>query len=120
MKTCTRCGETKPLTAFRRDSRRPDGRHSQCKSCRSLTDKTQKLRKQYGLTLKEWQEMYLEQRGVCMVCGEASPETLNVDHCHTTKQVRGLLCGPCNRAIGLFKDNPETIARAAIYVARNQ
>lgn len=62
--------------------------------------------------------MYLEQKGVCLVCGEASRETLNVDHCHTTNKVRGLLCGACNRAIGLFRDDPEIIAKAAIYVAR--
>ena len=32
-KTCTKCGETKPLDDFHRDKRRPDGRRSDCKEC---------------------------------------------------------------------------------------
>ncbi|ODR06427.1 hypothetical protein BHQ21_11600 [Mycobacterium sherrisii] len=35
MKTCTKCGETKPLDAFHRDQRKPDGRQAQCKNCRN-------------------------------------------------------------------------------------
>lgn len=33
-KTCQRCGETKPLDAFHRDARKPDGRHIYCRACR--------------------------------------------------------------------------------------
>lgn len=34
MKTCTRCGESKPLVEFHRDARRRDGRRLTCKACR--------------------------------------------------------------------------------------
>ena len=42
--------------------------------------------------------------------------TLNVDHCHETGKIRGLLCHNCNRALGLFKDNVEFLERAILYL----
>ena len=35
MKTCTKCGETKPLDQYHRDSRQRDGRHPSCKDCKA-------------------------------------------------------------------------------------
>ena len=35
MKTCTKCGETKPLDEFNRDRSRKDGRHPWCRACGS-------------------------------------------------------------------------------------
>lgn len=40
MKTCSRCGETKPLNLFSSKKENKDGRHSHCKSCRAAYDKT--------------------------------------------------------------------------------
>ena len=34
MKTCTKCGESKPLDEFHRDKARRDGREPRCKTCR--------------------------------------------------------------------------------------
>lgn len=33
MKTCTKCGETKPLDEYHKHKQRKDGRHAQCKPC---------------------------------------------------------------------------------------
>ena len=33
MKTCRKCGETKPLSDFARHAQRRDGHHSYCKAC---------------------------------------------------------------------------------------
>jgi hypothetical protein len=41
---------------------------------------------------------------------------LNIDHCYVTKAVRGLLCGNCNRALGLAQDSPEILRNLALYV----
>lgn len=41
---------------------------------------------------------------------------LQVDHNHKTGEVRGMLCGPCNRAVGLLKDDPERMAALIHYL----
>ena len=65
---------------------------------------------QYGIMLKR-------QNGVCAICkGRSKGERLAVDHVHGTEKVRGLLCGPCNRALGLFKDDPVRLAVAIEYL----
>jgi hypothetical protein len=51
----------------------------------------------------------------CQICGAAATE-LHVDHCHLTSALRGRLCGSCNRALGLFRDSPELLRRAAEYL----
>lgn len=75
------------------------------------------LRTKYGITLKEWQEMVDKVGGKCEICGKAD-EALCVDHCHQTKQVRGVLCRKCNRAIGQLGDTAEDLKRALAYLER--
>lgn len=72
------------------------------------------LKHGYGITLEDYKKMCLEQDHKCLICNNISK--LFVDHCHKTKKVRGLLCNSCNKALGLFKDNPKALERAAIYV----
>jgi hypothetical protein len=71
----------------------------------------------YGLSEAEWFARYEAQNGCCAICFKAEPiNVLNVDHCHTTLQVRGLLCGHCNKAIGLMRDRADLLHRAAQYL----
>lgn len=81
----------------------------------------------YGLTPEAYDQLLREQDGACAICGQAEtfvdPRTaetrrLAVDHCHTTGRVRGLLCGRCNRSIGLLGDSAETLEKAAAYLRR--
>lgn len=80
------------------------------------------LKKSYGITLEDWERMYAAQEGACAICKTSEHEkseryaNLAVDHCHTTGRVRGLLCNTCNRALGMFQDNPEYLLRAAKYL----
>jgi len=74
--------------------------------------------KQYGITIEQYEEMYQNQEGKCLICLSIDKRgyTLAVDHNHTTNVVRGLLCGCCNRAIGLAKDSSEILKRMIIYL----
>jgi Recombination endonuclease VII len=83
------------------------------------------FKRYYGIDLAEYQRMFVEQNGACAICRQ--PETasfrgevkwLSVDHCHTTKAVRGLLCSACNHGIGHMRDNPELLRAAAGYLDR--
>jgi hypothetical protein len=139
-RTCNKCGLPKPLTEFHRKRR---GVRSTCKTCAKqissewvVNNRDQRnasntnwrkmnrdstlnvyLKYQYGLSLEEFNELAAEQDGRCKICGEAeSLGRLHVDHDHLTAKFRGLLCGPCNRALGLMKDNPDRLRRAAQYL----
>lgn len=63
----------------------------------------------YSLTLETYGQMLLQQGGKCAICtntfGDQKP---NVDHCHTTGKVRGLLCSPCNIVLGYVEKTEKT------------
>lgn len=69
--------------------------------------------------------MYEAQEGRCAVCGTSASETsgkgkrLQVDHCHTSGKIRGLLCDGCNRGLGSFKDDPARLGRAIEYLTNH-
>lgn len=69
----------------------------------------------YGLTEAGYEALLEFQARRCPIClSEQRP--LVVDHDHQTGAVRGLLCGPCNRAIGLLRDSPVVCRLAAEYL----
>jgi hypothetical protein len=55
---------------------------------------------------------------VCEICG--SGKRLCLDHDHITGAFRGWLCATCNSAIGMLRDDPVLIRRAADYVEAHQ
>jgi len=74
---------------------------------------TRKLRHLYGMSVADYEAMLAAQGGVCAVCGSPPRTTgkarLDVDHCHRTGEVRGLLCGYCNRALSQVDDNTDLL-----------
>lgn len=81
--------------------------------------------KPYGLTLQDYENLYVAQGGLCAICSR--PETkklagkllrLCVDHNHTTGKVRGLLCSRCNVAIGLLNDDLLMLQAATEYLRK--
>lgn len=77
------------------------------------------LRWRYGIGIEEFEEMMNAQGGACAICKKdpSTDRALDVDHDHSSGFVRGLLCNDCNRAIGLFGDDPSVLVRAAHYLA---
>ena len=82
------------------------------------------LRRKYGISQAEYDAMLRAQGGGCAICGNASPESRHkffcVDHDHRTGRTRRLLCDPCNIGLGKFKDSPELLRRAAIYLEEHR
>ncbi|WP_416070015.1 endonuclease VII domain-containing protein [Streptomyces sp. ME02-6979-3A] len=71
--------------------------------------------RRYGLSIEQYREMCDAQSGACAVCG-ATDKDLHIDHCHTTGQVRGLLCQMCNMGLGHFADDPTRLKQAIAYL----
>lgn len=73
----------------------------------------------YGLTPEAYDQLVAAQGGVCLICGgvpNGQWRRLQVDHCHKTGKIRGLLCVNCNRAIGYLGDDPDRAIRVAAYL----
>jgi len=80
-------------------------------------------KRKYNIGLKEVRAMYDEQNGTCAICKtvgfkmlDSHMSGMNLDHCHDTGKVRGLLCHNCNRGLGLFQDDPTLLDSAAVYI----
>lgn len=120
MKSCRKC---QTLT----DDFRPN--HRTCKSCEAAAkrvwyvnnreeklrrSKEDRYRREYGITLAQYEQMRAYQSGECAICNRETE--LVVDHSHKTGKVRGLLCRNCNAGIGLLGDSPQTLMAANTYL----
>lgn len=78
------------------------------------------LKHDFGMTIEEWQALYNKQNGRCSICQIHQSQLksrLAVDHDHKTGMVRSLLCGKCNRGIGMFNDDPFLLQSAIAYLS---
>lgn len=111
---CPGCGVS-------RDSTWRDGR---CLSCANALQRkryrpavrTAHGLKRYGISLEQYEEMWLRQGGGCAICGGTEKRALAVDHDHATGKVRSLLCGRCNLALGYAQDNPDRLLSLRKYL----
>ena len=76
------------------------------------------LKSIYGLEAHDYAEILTRQQGVCAICGKSNSgkRDWHVDHDHVSGKVRGVLCNPCNLMLGLAKDNPDVLRKAASYL----
>ena len=116
---CRDCGEEIPAAE-------PGKRRSvRCDKCRSAhrkpyqldprKNRDKHLRRMYGISLLDFEAMANTQGWLCAICGN-KPEVLHVDHDHDSRKIRGLVCGSCNRLMGLALDSPEILRSAAKYL----
>lgn len=129
-KECAKCSEIKPFADFSIHSGTADGRRPECRACHatyhreSRRDNPDRHRKyeaksNYGITPELYDKMLEEHEHRCAICGSREGgkfKTLNIDHCHNTGKIRGLLCHLCNRGLGLFKDDPVLLEKAIAYL----
>lgn len=147
MKMCKDCNQTKPLTEFYPSTSNKDLVQGRCKPCQSIVSKAYRdanldivrarsnawrdknpdkakagqLKAKFGITLETYNSMLAAQNNCCPICNRNQYElkiNMAVDHCHTSLKIRGLLCDPCNKALGYLRDNPEFAENAAIYLRK--
>jgi hypothetical protein len=84
------------------------------------TRKDQNLQRLYGVSLALWNKIFDAQGRRCAICGSTKPNGLgwSTDHNHKikTKHVRGILCSPCNVALGMFRDSVKRLRAAINYL----
>lgn len=80
--------------------------HANPEKIKAFSRKT-RLKREYGLTLEQYDAMVSRQGGRCALCDATEPggrwPEWHVDHCHKTGKVRALLCAECNRHLGIFE-----------------
>lgn len=132
-KSCTECKVTKPLADFESRTNRLSGIGSQCKVCRRDYERQRRskrpgisagwrnayLKRTYGITLKDELALWDAQDSKCAICEKTlTTATRQIDHCHKTGRVRGLLCTPCNLLVAWIENsNHRLTPRALKYLA---
>jgi Recombination endonuclease VII len=81
--------------------------------------KDARLRRVYGITLRQWQAMWKMQKGCCAICGKPfGKKRAYTDHDHKTGRVRGILCYVDNRRLIGRRSAAWLYRRAAEYLER--
>lgn len=145
-KVCVTCKIEKELSEFKNRKLSKDGKRNDCRACSRrvetlrrknpsvashilevqrkrrkinydpLENRAKELKKKYGISLVDYNVMFLNQSGVCRICKKQSEDVLAVDHNHQTGKVRGLLCSACNKGLGHFCDSIELLSSAVEYL----
>lgn len=140
---CSRCGLRRPISQFGKDKQTPSGYNYYCKACRNKArrdayistprrtlPKDSRLRRLQLETGRDYftkAEMMIVDAADCPdsrcgICGGpprgagSSRGRFQIDHCAKTGRIRGLLCGPCNVGLGMFRDDPDRLDAAIRYL----
>ena len=141
IKICTKCKKEKLVSEFYKSKDHKGGFYTACKECAKQyqLNHKEKLKKQckdwykknknkvrnnallrnYGITLDNYNDMFMNQRGCCAICGKHQAEStlsLSVDHSHKSGEIRGLLCGKCNHALGNVNEDTDILLSMVDYL----
>lgn len=141
VKPCNKCNVQKPLEDFCKDKKYKDGRRNICKRChtdyminyyKNNPDKTAEKNRMNTKFVPAWKRHHISEdsfnnmlkkhNGMCHSCKEKEVKVIDHDHscCKSNRScgkcVRGLLCQPCNIALGLLLDNRNNIIKLLNYV----
>lgn len=110
-KQCSNCRQNKKEAEFYKRPKRSDLQPA-CRDCY----RTKFIARKYSLTKEQYDQMLTDQGNKCATCNKESKTKLHIDHSHETGQTRKLLCSQCNTALGLVKENIETLSTMIMYV----
>lgn len=145
-KRCSKCGKNRDTSKFNKHAFTKDKLGSWCKDCLRgrdrrtdkskprifrmsprpegrLTNRERHLKYDLGVDLADYYLMLKSQNKKCAVCRSSDPKTKHghfcIDHCHKSKRIRGLLCGPCNFMLGNASDSPARLRAGADYIEKD-
>ena len=111
---CHDCGLSKPVSEFSANSKTFSKLSSRCRRCQNIRS----VARYTGGNISEAKHWFdLRETSCCEVC--QSSADLNVDHSHVTGIIRGILCGNCNRALGLLQEDSARIRSLYAYVEKH-
>lgn len=139
MKTCKICKHSKDLSEYYNHKASKDGKYNRCKKCdnkarkqweldnkdkAAYSSRNKTLKYRYGIGIPEYNKMLESQGHKCAICNTSENKvagvthSFSVDHCHSTGEIRGLLCNRCNRGLGMLGDSIESIKKAVKYLEK--
>lgn len=137
LKRCPGCKAVKQLECFYDSKGAAHGKASYCVACigasklsvvrtpisdqQRLANREKVLRREFGITMDQYQAMHKAQGGLCAICKQPeNGKSLAVDHNHASGKVRELLCGRCNPAVGFLRECPELARELAAYLEKHR
>lgn len=82
--------------------------------------KTYMLEVRHGITLDQFNQMFISQNGRCGICSRPFKDNKDtcVDHDHSTGRIRELLCFNCNTTLGKFEDSTTLVESVLTYLRK--
>lgn len=135
---CIKCKTVKPREDFGIDKRTNSIRGYACKKCRSEREALRRIelgkeemrirtiKSTYKVSRVKAEELYSTSN--CDICSVELTSRLgnkthssnrHIDHCHSTGEVRGVLCAGCNLGLGHFTDSVTKLENAIKYIKNN-
>ena len=128
-KSCNKCNQVNFLSEFDINKKGLYGKYSHCRACKKTKqhhlkrNKFKYLKETYGIDEKDFWSFYENQNKKCAICleefeaiSQQRKRQFEVDHCHSTGKVRGLLCHKCNLGIGNLNDDINLLKSAIKYL----
>jgi recombination endonuclease VII len=131
-KRCSRCKETKTVEEFHKNKSTKDGYQVYCSNCQLLaraesyarnptatraSNRRHKIKRVFRITQEEYDKLGAKSN-VCPICGFIGK--LHLDHDHSTGNLREFICGNCNRALGILKEDTERMEKLIAYVKKHK
>lgn len=135
---CGKCLESKEESAFSKKKKSKTGYSSKCKACHNdycrevwyIKNKDKQIKASnnwkkenkykvlsytYNTSENTIKELFHNFNNKCGICNKEIIRG-NIDHCHISGKLRGILCKKCNLGLGLFFDNKEFLQKAIDYL----
>ena len=133
IKACCKCHKFFNASHFYKNKTYQDRLTGACKECKKSDSnkryhsnpdilRNSTLKRKFGITLDEYNQMLVNQNFKCACCGTSTPQgkgIFHVDHCHKTGNIRGLLCHLCNTGIGKLGDDLPGLLKAVKYLEKS-